>query len=68
MAASSGFRDLFNALGIVDINVGDPGGIQASGAIYAPAAAEKSVVRDFLRLVRAEVGLLNLPVVQEAAT
>lgn len=68
MAASSGFRDLFNALGIVDINVGDPGGIQASGAIYAPAAAEKSVVRDFLRLVRAEVGLLKLPVVQEAAT
>jgi DNA-binding transcriptional LysR family regulator len=68
MAASSGFRDLFRTLGIVTIDVGDHGGVQASGAIYVPAAAEKSVVRDFLRLVRAETGLLKLPVLEDASS
>jgi DNA-binding transcriptional LysR family regulator len=68
MAASSGFRDLFRTLGIVDINVGDHGGIQASGAIYTPTSVEKPVIRDFLRQVRAEVGLLKLPVLEDIAS
>ncbi len=66
MAASSGFRELFRTLGIVHVDVGDYGGVQASGAIYAPPAIEKSAIRDFLRLVRSEVTLLELPVLEVA--
>ena len=68
MAASSGFRDLFKTLGVVKLDVGDHGTIQASGAIFVSAAAEKSAVRDFMRLVRAEVGLLELPVLEQSAS
>jgi DNA-binding transcriptional LysR family regulator len=64
MAASSGFRDLFKTLGVVKLDVGDHGTIQASGAIFVSAAAEKSAVRDFMRLVRAEVAQLRLPILE----
>lgn len=63
MAASSGFRDLFSTLGIVQIDVGDHGGVQASGAIYEAAVAEKPVIRDFLRMVRARAVSISLPIV-----
>lgn len=63
MAASSGFKHLFQTFGIVALNVGgDHGGVQASGAIFLPAALEKPPIRDFLRLVRSSVNSLQLPV------
>lgn len=61
MAASSGFVSLFRQFGIARIDVGDPGLVQASGAIYPARALEKPLVRDFLRKAREKVAELDLP-------
>lgn len=61
MAASSGFEKLFDRFGIKPVMFEDHGRVQESGAIYFPRALEKSPVRDFLRLVRGSMPLLELP-------